>query len=130
MTAIGHVAINCRDLKSQVAFYMKHFGFRIARTFRRGEPNEFFMLRLGDFCLEMFQMKDPGEAKGGEQKVGFKHMAFATDDLEGVKARLEADGIKTENIIDCSQFVPGMKIFFFYDNEGNRIELMQGWKDE
>lgn len=130
MIAIQHFALNCRDLKAQVAFFMKHFGFKKARTFRRGEPNEFFMLRLGSFCMEMFQMKDPGDAKGGEQKVGFKHLAFETDDLEGVKARLEADGYKTENIIDCSQFVPGMKIFFFYDNEGNRIELMQGWKDE
>jgi glyoxylase I family protein len=130
MTTIQHIAINCRDMKSQVAFFMKHFGFRKARVFRPGQPNEFVMLRLGGFCMEMFQIRDPGDARGGEQKIGFKHLAFETDDLEGAKARLEADGYKTEDIIDCSKLVPGMKIFFFYDNEGNRIELMQGWKDE
>jgi glyoxylase I family protein len=130
MPAIHHLAVNCIDMKRQVELFMKHFGFKKARVFRPGQPNEFIMLRLGGFCMEMFQIKDPGDAMGGPQDIGFKHLAFETDDLEGAKARLEADGYKTEPVIDCSQFVPGMKIFFFNDKEGNRIELMQGWKDE
>jgi glyoxylase I family protein len=130
MPSIQHIAINCRDMKAQVAFFIKHFGFRKARIFRPGQPNEFIMLRLGDFCMEMFQIKDPGEAMGGPQDIGFKHLAFAVDDLEGAMAKLNADGYTTEPIIDCSQFVPGMKIFFFNDKEGNRIECMNGWKDQ
>ena len=130
MAAIHHLAMNCRDMKAQVAFFMKHFGFRKARVFNAGQPNEFIMLRLGGFCMEMFQAKDPGDAKGGEQKVGCKHLAFEVQNLDAAVAGLNADGYKTEPVIDCSQLVPGMKICFFYDRDGNRLEMMQGWKDE
>jgi glyoxylase I family protein len=130
MAAIQHLAMNCRDMKAQVAFFMKHFGFRKARVMRAGMPNEFVMLRLGGFCMEMFQVKDPGELKGGEQKIGFKHLCFEVDSLEDSIAALKADGYEMEEIKDCSKTVPGMRNCFFVDMDGNRLEIMQGWKDE
>ena len=45
-------------------------------------------------------------------------------------AGLQADGIKPEKIIDCSAVVQGMRVCFFNDADGNRIELMQGYKDQ
>ena len=129
MAAIQHIAMNCRDMKAQVEFFMKHFGFRKARVLRAGEPGEFVMLRLGNFCMEMFQVKDPAGAMGGSQKVGFKHLCFEVASLEDSIAALKADGYEPEEIRDCSASVPGMRNCFFVDREGNRIELMQGWKD-
>ena len=130
MPAIQHIAMTCRDMKRQVGFYMKHFGFRKARVMRAGQPNEFVMLRLGEFCIEMFQAKDPGDKMAGPQEIGYKHICFEVENLEESIAGLNADGYQTEPIRDCSATVPGMRNCFFVDKEGNRIELMQGWKDE
>lgn len=128
MPAFQHVALNCRDLERSRAFYEKHFGFKLARIFKEGEPDMFYMLRLGEARLELFTADAPGRA--GEQPVGFKHMAFEVPDLEAAIAALEADGIEPDPIIDCAHVVEGMRICFFDDPDGNRLELMQGYADQ
>jgi hypothetical protein len=35
-----YIAMNCRDLAAQEAFYSKHFGFQCSRTFKAGNPDE------------------------------------------------------------------------------------------
>jgi glyoxylase I family protein len=52
--AINHLALNCRNVAAQEAFYSIHFGFKRSRTFNAGKPNEFIMLKLGAFRLELF----------------------------------------------------------------------------
>ena len=100
-------------------------------VFNRDEPGEFVMLRLGNSCVELFDAATEDEtAQGGEQPVGFRHVAFEVDDLDAVVAGLNADGIETDPVRDCSRFVPGMRVCFFNDPEGNRIELAEGYKDE
>jgi glyoxylase I family protein len=130
--AFNHIAFRCRDLAAQEAFYTKHFGFKRSRTFRKGEPGEFFMLKLGSVRLELF----PPDAsitsgqKGGEQPVGFRHLAFEVPKLEPVIEALRADGIQPDEIIEMSKLVPGFRIVFFRDPEGNILELMEGYCDE
>lgn len=112
-------------------FYSRHFGFRRVRVFNAGQPNEFVMLRLGAMCIELFPASNPlPEAKGGEQAVGFKHLALEVADLDQAVAELKADGIATDPIRDCSWVTPGMRVCFFNDPEGNRLELVQGYKDQ
>ena len=130
MGADQHVAFSCKDMRAQEAFLSKHFGFKRARTFNAGTDGEFVMVRLGAACLELFQATDVGSASGGEQQIGFKHLAIEVDDLEKSIARLNEDGITTDAIIDCSNIHPGMRVCFFDDREGNRMELMQGYADE
>ena len=115
---VQHLAVNCRDKPAQEAFYTKHFGFRRARVFGAGTPTEFVMLRLGDCCLEFFQADVPPEARGGEQPVGFKHLAIEVEDIAATVAGLKADGIETGPIIDCSDQVPGLSVCFLNDPEG------------
>ncbi len=132
MSAFTHIAFRCRDSFAQEAFYTKHFGFKRCRTFNRGEPGEFFLLKLGDMRLELFP-PDPDQkseaAKGGEQPVGFRHVAFEVPKLEPVLEGLRADGIEPDPIRVVAA-VPGMRIVFFRDPEGNIIELMEGYRDE
>lgn len=131
MNVIQHIAFNCRDLKAQEQFYVKHFGFHRCRTFNAGTPDEFLMLRLGSVRLELFSARDDAKhVMAKEQEVGFVHLALEVADLDAVIAGLKADGIKTEEIIDCSAITEGFRICFFYDPDGNRLELMQGYKDE
>ena len=131
MKAIHHIAFNCRDRAAQERFYTRHFGFQRSRVFNEGTPREFVMLRLGDTRLELFSAEaGASSGTGGEQAVGFKHLAFAVENLEDAVAELKADGIETEEIIDCSSIVQGMRVCFFNDPEGNRLELMQGYQDQ
>jgi len=131
MVAVQHIAFNCSDLKKQEAFYAKHFGFRRGRVFNEGKPTEFVMLRLGNICLELFSSGPEAIAgRGGEQPVGFKHMAFEVDDLGKTIAGLKAEGIEPEDIIDLSHMAEGLRVCFFYDPDGNRLELIEGYQDE
>ena len=131
MNAMQHLAFNCKDRAAQERFYTKHLGFRRARVFNAGTPDEFVMLRLGGTCLELFQAKGlPPSAQASEQPVGFKHLAFEVPDIEAKVGEIKAAGIQTPGIIDCSSVVPGLRICFFRDPEGNPIELMQGWSDD
>ena len=131
MTTVQHIAFRTKDLKRQVAFYTKHFGFTTSRVFNKGMKDEFVMLRLGPTCIELFQAADEQRVQsGGEQPVGFMHLAFEVADIGKSVAALHADGVKTDDIIDCGTVVPGLRICFFNDLDGNRIELMQGYRDE
>ena len=129
MSAVQHIALNCRDRQASEAFYAKHFGFRRARVFKAGEPDEFVMLRLGQTCLELFSAADPS-ARGGEQVVGLKHLAFEVPDIDAAVRALQADGVATDDIIDASRFVEGLRVCFFDDPDGNRLEIMEGYRDQ
>jgi glyoxylase I family protein len=131
MIAAHHVAFHCRDRLAQERFYSEQFGFRRARVLNRGLPNEFVMLRLGSLCLEFFSTPpEAREESAGEQPVGFMHLAFEVPKLEPTIERLRSANIQPDPIIDCSDTVPGLRICFFRDPEGNIIELMEGWRDE
>lgn len=128
MSVAHHLAINCVDRLAQERFYRDLFGFRRVRVFNAGQPNEFVMLRLDGFCIELFDAPHGGQAD--DVAVGFKHFAFEVDDLEATRARLVELGVEPEKLIDCGHLVPGLKICFFHDPEGNRIELMEHWVDD
>jgi len=127
--AVNHIAFACRDMKAQEAFYTKHFGAKRSRTFNAGTPHEFFMLKIGDVRLEIFpadKTKSEGQ-KGGEQAVGFRHLAFDVDNIDPILAGIREDGADADPIIDCGW---GIRILFFRDPEGNIIELMEKYTDE
>ncbi len=131
MSIIQHIAFTCADKDAQETFYTKHFGFKRSRIFNAGTADEFVMLRLGTTCLELFSAdNDASPGRTGVQSVGFKHLAFEVVDLDAAVTAIRADGIETEEVIDCSHVVEGLRVCFFNDRDGNRIELMQGYKDQ
>jgi len=111
-------------------FYTKHFGFKRARVFNFGSENEFVMLRLENMCIELFRSTGDRPTSNSENDVGFRHIAFEVDDLDNMLASLIADGIKVGEIIDYSESVAGLRICFFDDPEGNKVEIMQGGSDD
>lgn len=132
MNAFNHIALNCWDIAAQEAFYTKLFGFKRSRTFNRGKPDEFFMLKLGSMRLELFSSEREKSAamQGGEQPIGFKHLAFDVPKLEPILEALRAEGIEPEPIKDVGHVTPGCRIVFFRDPEGNILELLEGYRDE
>ena len=131
MNACHHIAFFCKDRLAQERFLTRHFGFKRCRVFQPGQEDEFVMLRLGSMCVELFAAP-PGAAgpNADETRLGFKHLALTVPDLEAKIKELRADGIEPENIIDCDEMSKGLRICFFADPEGNRIEIMEGWTDE
>jgi glyoxylase I family protein len=131
MIAFNHISLNCRDVAAQERFYVKHFGFQRARTFRPGKPNQFVMLKLGSARLELYPSDSASaDQRGGEQSVGFKHFAFDVPKLEPAIASLRAAGMEPDPIADISKHIPGCRVVFFRDPEGNVIESMEGYHDE
>jgi len=128
MTSLHHIAFHCHDIHAQEKFYTKHFGFKRVWTFNQGQVNEFFLIRLGDCRLEFFSAPEgtPGEVHGGEQTIGMRHLAFGVDKLEPIIEGLKEDGIITDPIISIDS-VPGLRICFFRDPEGNILEMMEDW---
>jgi len=68
--------------------------------------------------------------KGGEQVIGLKHLAFDVPKLEPIIEALRADGIEPDPIVDVDRFIPGCRVVFYRDPEGNIIELIEGYRDE
>lgn len=130
--AINHLALNCWNLAEQEAFYTKYFGFKRCRTLKRKTGGEIILLKLGSVRLELFPTERDKTAgmQGGEQPIGFKHLAFDVPKLEPFIERLKADGIEPEPIIELGELLPGCRIVFFRDPEGNILELMEGYSDE
>lgn len=130
-SSVQHVAFKCRDVSAQEQFYAKHFGFKRVRTFFKDAPGEFILIRSGATCLELFPSgPDTSPAAAEDDRIGFTHLAFEVHDIEAVVAGLQADGVATDEIKDCSKHCEGMSVCFFNDPDGNRIELMQGYRDE
>jgi glyoxylase I family protein len=130
--SFNHVALNCHDLAAQEAFFARHFGFQRSRTFNAGKPDEFIMLKLGQVRLELFPADSAKtmHEKGGEQVIGLKHLAFDVPKLEPIIEALRADGIEPDPIVDVGRFIPGCRVVFYRDPEGNIIELIEGYRDE
>lgn len=131
MNATHHIALNCIDKLREEEFYTHQFGFHRARVFKAGTPEEFVVLRLGNMCIELFHAPPPPDgARGGEQPVGFRHIAFEVPNLEEKIRQLQAAGIETGEIEDCSDMAEGLRICFLKDPEGNTLEIMEGWTDQ
>ncbi|HEV7891638.1 MAG TPA: VOC family protein [Pyrinomonadaceae bacterium] len=50
-----------------------------------------------------------------------RHPAFEVENVEGVRAFLEQNGVRTKD----EETIPGMRRFSFFDPFGNRIELLE-----
>jgi glyoxylase I family protein len=127
----NHVSLNCRNVAAQERFYVKHFGFQRSRIFNVGKPDQFVMLKLGPVRLELYPSDTANfDQKGGEQGVGFKHLSFDVPKLESAIEPLRADGIEPDPIQDVGEVIPGLRVVFFRDPEGNIIEFIEGYRDE
>ena len=123
---LQHVAFICDDIKKMEYFYSSILGFSRARTFNKGQNNEFFILKNDDVRIELFPKKD--NLSIADRK--FKHFAVSVNSLDSLIEYLTKMNIVIDNIIDYSDEESVFKICFITDPEGNVIEFMEGYKDE
>lgn len=129
----SHIAIVCDDPLAIERFYRTHFGFRRARVYTPGR-SQVVMLRAGDVCLELFPATKPAPAPpaggAGPEHRGWRHLAFLVQDLDRKLAEMGSDARLTLGPLDMGEFVPGMRVAWLADPEGNVVELNQGYVDE
>lgn len=129
----SHIAMACQDPLSIERFYAKHFGFTRARVYLPG-PDQVVVIKSGAVSLELFPAKEPRSAEpageDGPWTPGWRHIAFLVDDLDAKLAEIGSDAEITLGPLDMGGFIPGMRVAWLADPEGNIVELNQGYIDE
>lgn len=131
--AFSHVGLTCNDPLAVEKFYTEHFAFKRARVYAPG-PEQVVMIRSGNVCLELFKAKEdapvPAAGESGPDYPGWRHICFQVDDLEAKLKEMGGDARLTLGPLDMSGFIPGMRVCWLADPEGNIVELNQGYVDE
>ncbi|HVC32648.1 MAG TPA: VOC family protein [Chloroflexota bacterium] len=113
---IHHVAIPVFDLERAETFYREVLG--IGRSAVPSyNPASIVFLDCGPTMIHLIRYAD-GVARPGRKGV---HWAFEVVDLEAAHRRVVAAGCDLE--VPTSARPDGSPYFFFYDPEGNRVEL-------
>lgn len=125
LKAIHHVAIICSDYQRSKAFYHQLLQLPILAEHYRAERNSWKLdLQLPDGGqLELFSFPSPPPRPSQPEAQGLRHLAFAVEDVTGVKAYLEQQGVAVEPIrIDP---YTDKAFTFFQDPDGLPLELYQ-----
>lgn len=102
LLGINHVALEVGDIEAALAFYARFFAFEL-----RGRDAGHAFLDMGDQFLALSEAPEP-------HRDGARHVGIVVDDREGLRRRLEAEGVEivTRDRLD------------FLDPWGNRIEVV------
>ena len=122
-----HVGIVVSDLERSTAFYAA-LGFETVKDIPWDDGSRAIrFIRSGELELELFWYAEtppaPPAAEGGKQ-LGFRHLAFLTDDIDAVVAELKAAGAMAAEV-EVRDTGIGFRIAFFNDPDGIEIELTQ-----
>ena len=141
-----HVTLAVRDKDAAIAM-LGLLGFRLDHlaTIDGGEPARYMGMpdmRAEHITLALdgpprFEIQllhfdpEPGAAElphepTNRARLGFNHLALRVDDLDGVAAHLEANGVRPLN--DAMSFI-GRRLQFFEGPEETTIELVE-WLDD
>jgi glyoxylase I family protein len=114
---VEHVAIATTDPQKLADWYIQHLNFVLVldtdTTVYINSPNS--------VILE-FVKADHMPARPQIRDAGLRHIAFAVDNLESAHAQLKSTGVEFEAV---PIVLPGMRLFFFRDPEGNYLHLVQ-----
>ncbi|MFK7794793.1 MAG: VOC family protein [Gammaproteobacteria bacterium] len=125
MAKVIHSMIRVLDVERSKQFYEQAFNLKQKRYL---DFDDFALVYIGndenDFELELTLNKDQKEPY--THGNGYGHIAVCVDDLDSEHARINALGLKPQDIVE---FSPGGKLlakfFFIKDPDGYEIEVLQ-----
>ena len=125
MAKYVHSMIRVLDEARSVEFYDRCFGLKVAE---RLDFPDFTLLYLAnsesETELELTVNKGRTEPYALGDRYG--HIAFTVDDVDALRARLEAEGLAPRKLVD---FAPGgtviARFFFIAHPDGYQIEVIQ-----
>ncbi|MBQ0960774.1 VOC family protein [Ideonella sp. 4Y11] len=129
---IHHVAYRCKDAKQTVEWYGKYLGMNFILAIAENQvpstkaPDPYMHVFLdagAGNVLAFFELPNsPAMGRDSNTPEWVQHIAFkvgSVDELEQIKARLQADGIEVVGLTDHTIF----KSIYFFDPNGHRLEL-------
>lgn len=133
-SVFAHIGITCKDPVKIEKFYTKYFGFKRVRVIPTGGSGQIVFIKGNGACLELFPAKaeSPVPLPGGDgpQYPGLRHLAFEVDDVDAKLAEMGKNARVTQGPLDLNDVVPGWRVVWIADPEGNIVEISQGYDDE
>ncbi|MDX2151553.1 MAG: VOC family protein [Bryobacteraceae bacterium] len=123
---ISHVAIWTPNIERLRAFYERYFHVEsgpLYRSARRPFSSYFLRFRTGA-ALELMQSPEVAEGAGGEERLGWAHIAVSlgsAEEVDRLTARLRGEGIRV--VSEPRWTGDGFYESVVADPDGNRIEL-------
>lgn len=122
----AHVGFYVKDIEASKKFYCDVLGFEVA--FERSEPFpeggevKISFLKLNDMMFEMICV--PGLTFPADGC--FQHLAFRVENIEEAQKKLEAAGVKTDELVHSPEtFANGAKWVTFLGPEGEHLEITE-----
>ena len=122
ITGIHHISLKCgtkEEFEKAKDFYLNVLGFSAVREWPDG-----IMIDTGAGMLEIFS-----NGEGIRTKGALRHIAFATDDTDGIAERVKAAGyrvfIEPNDIVIRSDPEFPARMAFCYGPLGEEIEFFQ-----
>lgn len=125
ITAVHHIAMITTNYEVSKTFYTKVLGFTIiAETYRAERASYKLDLAInGLYQLELFSFPEAKERASYPEAKGLRHLAFAVPDIAVAFEHLQQNGITLQPIrVDE---LTGKKFFFFYDPDGQPLEMYE-----
>ena len=122
ITGLHHISMKCgtsEEFEKAKSFYIGLLGFNVVREWPEG-----IMLGCGNFQLELFC-----NGKGVKELGAIRHMAFATDDVDAVAAKVKEAGyevfIEPKDIVVASVPEFHARMAFCFGPLGEQIEFFK-----
>lgn len=119
---IDHIVITVKDIDRSIDFYTNVLGME--HFISAGVQHA---LRFGNQKINLHSYKGEFKPCAGNPEFGSQDLCFIVEgNLEKVKEELEQNGIDIAvGIVDREGACGMMKSFYFYDPDGNLIELSE-----
>lgn len=115
---IEHIGIAARDTAALKDWYVRLFDF--TQVYDNGKGTYFLKAQDGSM-IEFIKATEETD-KFTEKALGFRHLALAVDDFEGMLEILTKENVE---VVTAPVVAPnGNKTFFFRDPEGNILHLI------
>lgn len=125
-----HTGISVKNMDESVEWYRKNLGFEVCKDDGYTPPlkaHVLFMEKDG-YQLELFQYDEPKPIPEDRllpntdlQTIGTKHVAFATDDIDALKAGFVENGVEIVHEVRMGADA----VMFIHDCNGVLIEFIQ-----
>ena len=125
-----HTGISVKNMEESVEWYRKNLGFEVCKDDGYTPPlkaHVLFMEKDG-YQLELFQYDEPKPIPEDRllpntdlQTIGTKHVAFATDDIDALKAGFVENGVEIVHEVRMGADA----VMFIHDCNGVLIEFIQ-----
>lgn len=116
ITGLEHTAIACSDPKMLSSWYLKYLGFSPVL-----DTGKTIYIQSANGVVLEFVFADTHPPAPLIRDAGLRHLAFTADDLNSTRDELQTAGVEFVE----EQILPGMRLLFFRDPEGNFLHLVQ-----